>query len=265
MSPEGPIATDAQDPSSETPVAGDMAPEAARQAGIDRFDEPIVVIRAHAWIGLVACLVLAAGVVIWSAVANVADTIKADGVVLVNGSIVGVPSPVAGEVKSASVPRGAFVRAQQTVATVVDPRGRTSRLLAPVAGYVLDLSNAVGSSVGADEVVVTMAQAKGPLRARVFLTPQQAQQVRPGTEAEVSAAGTGSFQGRVESVGKVPLDRDEVAGSLGSNALASLVASGKGLISVVIAPSEHVPSTDTADIVSVTLLVGSKHPIDAVL
>src|SRR4051794_31427622 len=157
-STDPPTATDVHD-GGETSSVPDMAPPASQQAGIDRFDEPIVVTRTYAWIGLAACLALALGVIVWSAVATVAETIDSKGVVLVNGSIVGVQSPAAGEVRNITVRRGQIVSAHEIVGTVVDASGRTHPLRAPVTGNVLDVSNDVGASISPNDVVLSLEQA----------------------------------------------------------------------------------------------------------
>lgn len=244
-----------------------LVPEPPRQAGVDRFDDAIVVTRARAWIGLAACLVLLAGVVIWAATAIVNRTVTGSGVTLVNGTITRLASPVSGTVVEWRTDAGRLVRASQVIGFVETGSHQRVPLVAPVSGRVLNLEVGVGATVGHGQVLSSLTAARGPLVILAFLKPSDAQLVGVGMRALLAFPGGQTLNGRVSHVGALPVTREEVANAIGSPALADLVAPGGSVVSLTVIPAA--PSTgqgpaDAGDVTSVTVIVGSAHPINYV-
>jgi hypothetical protein len=244
-----------------------LAPEAPRQAGVERFDDAIVVTRTRAWIGLVACLALVVGVIVWATVTRVDTTVKASGISLVNGAITSVNSPVDGTIKSVDVAVGDQVASSQALVTVHATDGTVATVVSPLNGRVLNLPDGAGAPIHGGDQVVALAQTSGPLQVRMFIPPAKAQQVEVGTKAILAYPQGVTVKGTVTQIGQVPLTLHQISDSIGSPAIAALIASGDGLIPVWVTPS--VPAGDrgafdNGDVAAVTLIVGTKHPINYV-
>ena len=247
-----------------------LAPQAPRQSGSDRFDQAIEVTRTRAWIGLGSCLVLVAGIVAWAATARVGVTVKAAGVAIANGAIAVVRSPVAGTVQSLTVKVDDDVQPAQVLGTVTNAQNQTSQLVAPVGGRVLSLNSNVGSSIHSDENVLSIAQGGGPLLIRVFVSPTDAEQADVGEKAIISFPEEPEIRGRVQSVGSLPLTKEQVADSIGSAALAETLVSHPAVVDVTVAPEQPADPGKRAhfssgSVARVTLIVGTRRPIDYVL
>jgi biotin carboxyl carrier protein len=243
------------------PVAGSLAPEPPRQAGVDRFDDAIVVTRARAWIGLAACLALVLGVVVWATVATVDRTVSAPGIALVNGTITAVASPVTGTVVALYVTADTPVRESEVIGLVANSANKDSQLVAPISGRVISMEASVGSSIHQGETLASLTAVQGPLVIRMFLPPAQAQLVGRGMRAIMTLPGGPPVQGRITHIGQLPLTEHEVADAIGSPALAALVAPSDGVVSVTVTPTSGAAELDAGDEAAVSLIVGSQHPI----
>jgi multidrug efflux pump subunit AcrA (membrane-fusion protein) len=244
-----------------------LAPQAPRQAGVERFDDAIVVTRTRAWIGLVACLALVVGVIVWATTTRVDTTVKGSGISLVNGAIASVSSPVDGTIKSVDVAVGDQVGPSQDLVTVQATGGGVITVVAPINGRVLNLPEGQGATIHSGDAVVALAQQSGPLQVRMFIQPAKAQQVEVGTMAILAYPQGVTVKGTVTQIGQVPLTLHQISDSIGSPAIAALIASGDGLIPVWVTPS--LPAGERAafnngDVAAVTLILGTKHPINYV-
>ncbi|HWC39607.1 MAG TPA: HlyD family efflux transporter periplasmic adaptor subunit [Acidimicrobiales bacterium] len=244
-----------------------LAPDAPRQAGVERFDDAILVTRTRAWLGLVACLALVVGVIVWATTTRVDTTVKGSGISLVNGAITSVDSPVDGTIKSVDVAVGDQVAPSQAVVTVEATGGGVATVVAPIKGRVLNLPDGQGATIHSGDAVVALAQTSGPLQVRMFIPPAKAQQVEVGTTAILAYPQGVTVKGRVTQIGQVPLTLHQISDSIGSPAIAALIASGDGLIPVWVTPSVPAAESGVAnngDVAAVTLIVGTKHPINYV-
>ena len=245
-----------------------LAPRAPRQSGSDRFDDAIVVTRTRAWIGLACCLALIAGVVVWAVTTEVGVTVNGPGIALVNGAIATVPSPASGTVQTMNVKVDDAVQAGQVVGSVADFQNQAFPLVAPVAGRVLNVAGDVGSTVRLGADVVSITQTTGPLLVRMFVRPDQAQEADLTTEAILRFPEQPDVRGRVTAIGTLPMTKEQAADSIGSPALANLLVRSSAVINITITPDATAPNAahvDSGDVASVTLIVGTKRPIDYVI
>lgn len=253
--------------------ARSLVPPASRAAGVERFDDAIVVTRARAWIGLGACLALLAGVVLWAAVATVNRTVTGSGVLLINGTITRVGSPATGTLVSWVREPGRLIRPSQVLGWVETRSGRRVAVRAPVAGRILDLEVGPGASVTNRQGLASLSAAHGPVGVYAFFPPSSAQLVALGMRAIVAFPTGETAHGRVTLVGRLPLSRGQIASAIGSPALARMVAPD-GAVTVAVTPARFsvTPARFSAahsqagpgDVASVTVIVGSSHPISYV-
>ena len=244
-----------------------LVPEPPRQAGVDRFDDAIVVTRTRAWIGLAACLALLIGVIVWATTATVNHTVTGSGVALVNGTITRVESPVAGTVVEWRTDANQLVRASQVLGWVETGNHRRVPLVTPISGRVLNLEVGVGATVVKGQPMSSITAVRGPLVILAFLKPADAQLVFQGMRALLSFPGGQAFPGQVVHVGALPITRQEVASGIGSPALADIVAPSGSVVAITVAPTGLKAgggTADAGDVTSVTVIVGSTHPINYV-
>jgi multidrug efflux pump subunit AcrA (membrane-fusion protein) len=245
-----------------------MEPRPLRQGGSDRFDEAIVVTRTRAWIGLACCLALILGIVGWAATTEVGVTVKGSGIALFNGSIATIASPATGTVQTMNVQVDDTVVAGQVIGTVVDLQNQASSLVAPVSGRVLNVAGDVGSTVRLGADVVSITQASGPLLIRMFVSPDEAQEADLHTEAILSFPEQPDIHGHVTAIGTLPMTKDQAADSIGSPALANVLVRNSAVVNITVTPDPDglkTATVDNGDVGTVTLIVGSKRPIDYVI
>ena len=142
--------------------------------------------------------------------------------------------------------------------------------MAPVGGHVLNVAGDVGSTVHAGEDVISIAQANGPLLIKLFVTPTQAEQVESGDEAVLSFPEQPEVRGKVTAIGSLPLTKNQVADSIGSPALADHLVKSGAVVSITVTPNTPAAASakaqiDSGDVASVTLIVGTKRPIEYVV
>lgn len=250
----------------DSPDRTRLAPQPPTHAGVERFDDSIVVVRARAWLGLGACLLLLAGLVVWAVTAEVPAKVTLQGLAARAGVLETARSPVAGTIERIDVRPGQRVRPGQKVATVGSPDGATHPVVALSAGRVIDTGGVVGSPVLFDEAVVIM-EGVGPMMVSVFPTPDDAALTAVGTKALIgipAAGGKGTqLDARVSEVALLPSTAHEVAERIGDSAVAAILAPKPPVQYVGIAPAKA-QSLRTGMIVPVTLILDSKSPIDYV-
>jgi biotin carboxyl carrier protein len=248
----------------EPEEARSLVPAPPRQAGVDRFDDAIVVTRTRAWIGLAACLALVAGVVVWAAAATVSKTVTGSGVVLVNGTITQIESPVTGTVVGWRVGAGFNVRDSEVMGWVQTSANQRVPVRAPVAGKVLIIIVGEGASVTRGQNLASLTATHGPLAVAAFLKPADAQLVGSRMRAMVNLPDGSVIDASVVSVGQLPLTTGEVASIIGSPALAQLVKPAGSAIALLILPKDEKAAkrmANAGDVATVTVIVGSSHPI----
>jgi len=243
-----------------------LAPEPPRQAGVERFDEAIVVTRTRAWVGLVACLILVVGLIVWAATANVEVTIESPGVALENGSIDIIHSPQSGTISNLLVHVGQQVNASQALAVMIADDGSESEIRTPIAGRVLSVSDS-NSPVARGDDAFTLVPERGRNIVRTLVTSTEAQVINAGTRVLVRFPGHPELEGRVVSVGSFPLPTNQVVDDIGGEAIASeaLRKDARVRVDITIGPEASPFPFRSGDIGLVTFVVGSRHPIDYVL
>lgn len=254
-------------PLGEAPGVDRLAPEPPRQAGVERFDEAIVVTRARAWVGLVACLILVVGLIVWAATATVESTIESPGVALEHGAIAIVRAAESGTISQLRVRVGEHVAATEVLADMVADDGTTLEIRAPIAGRVLSVSDAA-SPVARGDDAFTLVPESGRDVVRTLVTSTEAQVINSGTRVILRFPGAPEFEGRVSSVGAFPLPTNQVVDDIGGEPIAAeaLRKDARDRVDITISGLDGARfPLPSGDIGQVTFIIGSRHPIDYVL
>jgi hypothetical protein len=162
------------------------------------------------------------------------------------------------------------VQQGQVVGRVTDAQNQPFPLVAPVGGHVLNVAGDVGSTVHAGEDFISIAQTVGPLLVKLFVTPTQAEQVELGDEAVLTFPEQPEAHGKVTAIGSLPLTKDQVADSIGSPALADHLVKSGAVVSITVTPNAPTAGSpgakvDSGDVAGVTLIVGTKRPIEYIV
>lgn len=263
---------DPADPSGE--LGEPLAPRSPRTSGLERLDQLIVVTPARAWVALLALAVLLGGLIAWAALAQVRVTQDAPAAFIPGGALAQASAPVDGIVESVAVRPGEAIAAGATIAVIRDLDGRRTRVQSGDSGRILAALAAPGDTVTSGAVLAKIER-RGAPRLRAFPSFEVAQQLAPGDVAVVTVSGTAgertAFDARVVRIGRVPLDRSDVAALVGDSALARLlVGADETVTAVELAPDDRSDAMRLerrlrpALIADVTLVLGEQHPLSFV-
>jgi multidrug efflux pump subunit AcrA (membrane-fusion protein) len=187
--------------------------EAARPPGAvdDRLDERVRVVSPRLWLGLLAALLVVAGVLIWSIVTTIPVEVTGQGVIQDPLGLNRVQAPAAGEVTAVLVGSGQRVRAGQVLALVrPGPRRPPVAVRSRSAGIVVAPAVRPGSIVAPGGLVATVEPVSRHLIAFVYVPAQSGQGVRTGQRVLLSpesadADQVGLLEGRVVDISAFPV------------------------------------------------------------
>jgi hypothetical protein len=251
----------------------------------EQLDRLVQVTSPRRWIGLGALLVVAVGVIVWSAVASVPTTLSGPGFLLPLGGLREVQAPTSGTVATLDLAIGQHIVAGQSVGSVSGPDGGAVTVRAPETGVVSETDTVRNAFVEAGERLGLVEPIGWPLVLYSYVPANVAADLAPGTPVHVTfGAGIGSTFGyaraRVQSVSQFPVTPERLAFILQDssviNQVEALGASNEVLIELDLSartpsglawgsgsgPPGRLPAGLPA---KVEFIVGSHHPIDNLL
>lgn len=197
------------------------------------------------WLSLAAIVFLLAAAVGWAFDGSLATKVPAHGLITRPGGIVSVAAPGSGLVMKLNVTPGDLVQANQTIAQIAQPGSneKTSDAIAPYAGRIIELKVYRGSPVSAGTPIASIEAEDGALEVIGYISALQAQNVRPGMEAQI-APGTvrreeyGFMRGRVKFVGAYPATPAAMMNVPGNESLMQSISAGGPVTEVHIEPEK---------------------------
>jgi multidrug efflux pump subunit AcrA (membrane-fusion protein) len=229
------------------------------------------------WLGLIGLLLVVSAVIVWASVSSVPTTLHTSGYFIPQNGLRVIQSPASGTVQRLDVETGDHVVANQAVG-VVDPQGGSPVVIrAPETGVVSETDALRQAYVAAGDRLALVVYAYVPTNIAPGLAP--------GTLAHISfgagiGAAFGYAVGHIESVSQFPAtprrldfilqDPSVVSGVRGSGpsneVVVALDQSARTPSGLVWGSGSGPPGELPAGLpATVTLIVGSHHPIDDVL
>jgi len=156
--------------------------------------------------------------------------VKAQGVLIREGSLQSVDAPAAGELRELLVNAGDDVVREQLVARIYQAvDDRTVVVTSPYAGRVVDVRVTRGNLVGAGTALLSLEQPGRSLEAVLYLPPIDGTKLLPGMEVQLSPASVkreehGLLLGRVSAVSAFPATISGMKRVLGSEELAKALS-----------------------------------------
>jgi hypothetical protein len=212
----------------------------------ERLDELMQVTTPKGWLGMLAMWAVLLVVLLWSIFGSLPTVVTGQGILIRDGSILGVESPASGQVFDLFVNVGDQVQQDQVVARVVQQGdasregGTTSRTVfvtSQYAGRVLELRVNRGSVIQAGTALLSVEVPGRTLEAILYLSPLDGKNVQTGMQVQIAPAPVrpeeyGRLLGRVTSVGDLPATAPAMRRVLGSDELVKTMSANGAPVEV---------------------------------
>ena len=201
-----------------------------RLSSPERLDELMEVTTPRSWLALLGIGAVLVAALVWAVYGSVPTLVKAQGVLIREGSLQSVDAPVAGELRELLVNAGDDVVREQLVARIYQAvDDRTVVVTSPYAGRVMDVRVTRGNLVGAGTALLSLEQPGRSLEAVLYLPPIDGTKLLPGMEVQLSPASVkreehGLLLGRVSAVSAFPATISGMKRVLGSEELAKALS-----------------------------------------
>jgi hypothetical protein len=137
--------------------------------------------------------------------------------------------------------------------------------VAHFSGQVIQINQGVGTQVIATRPVVSIAQTRGQLVVRTFVSSSQSEVIGVGTRVLMDVSGASNIPGRVTGISDIPLTADEAASSIGAASLAREMGATDDSFAVMITPDRGwISHFHGLEYASLTFIYGQQHPINYV-
>jgi hypothetical protein len=234
---------------------------------------------------LSALLLVAAGVIVWSAVAKVPTTVSATGYYLPEGGLRKLAAPMSGTLTQVSISDGQHVVAGEQVGTITLQGNSTVPLDAPETGVVIEANAVSGGYVTSGENLGEILPVGWPLVVYAYVPSEKAAGLMPGTSVQVNfgvgiGATYGFANGKVLSASQFPVSNSHLTNVLQTGSVVHHIESLGPVGEVIVemdesaltpsglrwgsgnGPPVQLPAGLPAQL---TFIVGSHHPISDVI
>jgi len=253
-------------PPTEAPATSTQQPQIVPptppEAGTERFDDLIQVVRPWMKLALAVSVVTIVGALLWAMLATISTSVTAVGGVVPTKGFVTIAGVAPGILEDMNLKEGDVVKAGQRVGQITGADGSVDVLTSPVDGTVAVVFYSVNSEVPALATILLIA-AQGDQRSVVtFLLAEEAASVSVGQQAVFDYVDCPPFTGTVSAVLRTPLTMEQIAARLQLAGLAEVIAPPEGGVGVEVVVGDTwcptIPYAATGDLVITT---GSVHPI----
>jgi len=250
------------DATESAPKAPEFPPPAPPEAGTERFDQLVQVVRPWMAWALGVSMLTIAGALLWSVFALITTSVSQVAALLPATGFVQVAAPVSGLLATVSVVEGAVVQAGQVITTVTGETGSTVNVTSSVDGTVEIQFFEQGSQVDAASTLFLITPAKAQVSVVTFLPVDEAVQVEQGQAAVFTSAGCPAYAGTVSGILRAPLTRDQAGARIGLLGLADVIVPAKIGIGIQMnIDSGWCPSAVLGSTGELVVTTGTVHPI----
>jgi len=245
---EGPAAR--VDDMDQTSVFRKVALE--RMSSPEQLDQLLRFTDSKSWLALAALVALLIFGVAWGSFGQLTTKVSGDGVLVISEGARDVTSPRSGQLRELRVRVGDHVSTGQVIGVIANARpiGQEllqTQVLSPFAGKVAEVKAPPGSLVETGVPLISIRWDIDQMESTLYLPAVQAQDVRPGMDAEISPATVrrqeyGFLRGKVSSVSYDPVTEETLMKTFESTLLVRSLRSTGPVLEIRVA-LEPEPST----------------------
>lgn len=211
----------------------------AKMAGLDDLDKLMRVTSPGAWLSLLALVLILVVLLIWGVVGSLTRTATGQGILIREGGIIMVESPIAGRIEHLDLTEGAHITKGAELARIVSVDGKVQTLRAEHDGTVLEVTARQGMEV-APQTALARLEPNTPLVALVYVPASETKSIRGGMEAHLLPVPLrpeefGYLRGSVLSVARYPTSSQRVRLVLQNETLANQMTAAGPVVEVQVA------------------------------
>lgn len=239
-----------------------IAPPTPPEAGTERFDDLIQVVRPWMKLALAVSIITIAGALLWAMVATISTSVSQTGGVVPATGFVPVAGVAAGTLQDMTLSEGDTVTAGQRVGQITQADGTVYQLTSSVAGTVAVAFYSQDSEVPPLATILLVVPEGGQRSVVTFLPVDESAAVALGQPAVFNYIDCPTYAGTVSAILRTPLTQREVAERLQLAGLAEVVAPPEGGVGVeVLIDDAWCPGIQYAATGDLVITTGSVHPI----
>lgn len=246
-----------------------------RKVSLDRLSSPeqldmlVQVTDVRGWLGLSAVGILLAMVIGWGIWGKIPSQISMPAIVLNSDGPEEVKAAVQGEITKLYGQSNQEVAKGQLLAELTDSSTNQSvQVYSDRAGQLLGFSVAEGSLVAAGDAIahiLPIADAATSQQARLYVSYESSSTLAEGMIVTITPRNetAAPIEGRISSIGQLPISPATIARELGSEALLAVLVTSPTPVEVIVTWEGTAVSPGV--LADATILVSESRPIDLVI
>ncbi|MBM3685496.1 MAG: hypothetical protein FJW85_00620 [Actinobacteria bacterium] len=247
----------------DTPGQTLAVPPTPPEAGTERFDDLIQVVRPWMKAALGVSVITILGVLLWATFASISTSVTSTGGLVPATGFVPIVAVSPGTLQGMTLVEGDTVQVGQRIGQVTTVDGQVRDLTSPVKGTVAAAFYAGEAEVPASATILLVVQEGDQRSVVTFLAPQDASSLTVDQPAVFSAPDCPSYTGAVSAVLRAPLTEEQIADRLGLAGLAEVIAPPGGGVGVLMnVDASWCPTLAYGSTGSLVITTGTGHPIE---
>lgn len=239
-----------------------IVPPTPPEAGTERFDDLIQVVRPWMKLALVVSVATIVGALLWATLATISTSVTQTGGIVPTNGFVPVTGVAPGTLRNMTLQEGDSVESGQSVGQVVRADGKVDELKSSVDGTVAVVFYSQDSEVPPLATILLIVP-EGDQRSVVTVLPaEESASVAVGQAAVFDYIDCPAYTGTVSAILRTPLTMEQIAERLQLAGLAEVIAPPGGGVGVeVMVDDSWCPNIQYAATGDLVITTGSVHPI----
>ncbi len=239
-----------------------IAPPTPPEAGTERFDDLIQVVRPWMKLTLAVSVITIAGALLWATLATISTSVTQTGGVVPTNGFVPVTGVAPGTLEGMTLTAGDSVTAGQRIGQITQADGSVHELTSSVDGKVAVVFYSPDSQVPPLATILLVAPQDTQRSVVTFLPVDESASVAIGQQAVFNYIDCPPYTGTVSAILRTPLTQEQIAERLQLAGLAEVIAPPEGGAGVeMMVDNSWCPSIQYATTGELVITTGSVHPI----
>lgn len=209
-----------------------IIPPTPPEAGTERFDDLIQVVRPWMKAALAVSLLTIVGALLWATLTTISTSVSQTGGVVPTNGFAPVSGVAPGTLQGMTLKEGDSVKAGQRLGQILQVNGKVYELASPVDGTVAVVFFSKDSQVPALATILLVAPADGKRSVVTFLPVSDSASVALGQTVVFADIDCPVYTGTVSTIRRTPLTQAQIADRLQIAGLAEIIAPAQSGVEV---------------------------------